>query len=160
MKRGSRTNIFMSQKKEFLIRKVQSGLVASRKLFGVTSFPGASRCISMWIRTLARTRIRTVGRKKKFRDAASVDDSGRRWTKVDRITGTCCAGSGAVSSSRLTGKRRFRRRYKTHGASARFLRPGSAAFYSGSTFPERRQNRAQVRSDLKPQPSRYRNLSQ
>lgn len=75
---------------------------------------------------------------------------------MDRITRTCCAGSGAVSSSRLTGKRRFRRLYKTHGASARFLRPGSAAFYTSRTFPERRRNqdRARVRSGLKPWPRR------
>lgn len=67
-----------------------------------------------------------------------------RWTKVDRITGTCCAGS----SSRLTGKRRFRRWYKTHGASARFLRPGSAAFYTGNTFPERRSKRNRKPRDI------------
>lgn len=77
----------MSQKKEFLIRKVQSGLAASRKLFGITSFPVLRVAFPRgFAHSLAherpmRTRIRTVGRKKKFRDVASVDNGGRKWTE-------------------------------------------------------------------------------
>lgn len=72
----------------------------------------------------------SVGWKKKFRDVA-------RWTKVDRITGTCCEGRGGrvVSGPWLTGKRRFRRRdnIKLTGCIRAFLAsPAALLFTAGA----------------------------
>lgn len=130
----------MSQKKKSLIRKVQSDLTASRKLSLRRYFIScASHCISRRSHVCAYTtdgayerRIRRS--KEKVPGRYPVNERG------PNNRDSLCEAPGVVSSSRLTGKRRFRRRYKTHATSARFLRPGSAAFYIRSTF----------RSDEKP----------
>lgn len=128
-------DILIPQKKEFLIRKVQSGLPPTENSLALLHFP----CFALHFYTLAclymymyiRTTV-SVGLEEKVSRRCPVDEGGPN--NRDLLWRTRREGDFGAAVNRKAPVPATRR-YKTHGMHPRVsCIPGSVAFYAGSTF--------------------------